>query len=83
MAKLTAKARKAIPKKDFALPGGRYPIEDKSHARNALARASGKLIESKVRAKVHAKYPDIGPSSKAGESKGDRKSRLDKLASGK
>ena len=65
MAKLTAAARKKIPAKNFALPGGRYPIEDKAHARNALARVSqhGSSSEkAKVRAKVHAKYPDIGQS---------------------
>lgn len=63
MAKLTAKARKAIAPKNFALPGGRYPVEDASHARNALARVSqfGSSSEkAKVRAKVHAKYPGIG-----------------------
>ena len=67
---LTASARESMPKSDFALPGkgagpkgaghGSYPIPDKSHARNALARASGKPVEAAVRAKVHAKYPDIG-----------------------
>ena len=63
MAKLTPKARKAIPTGEFALQGRRYPIEDASHARNALARVSqhGTAQEkSTVRAKVHAKYPKIG-----------------------
>lgn len=40
MTELTAKARKALPDSKFALPGERYPIEDKAHARNAKARAS-------------------------------------------
>lgn len=40
MAKLTTKARKAIPGSEFALPGRRYPIEDKSHAANARASVS-------------------------------------------
>ncbi len=65
MAKLTAAARKKIPAKDFALGKGRYPIEDASHARNALSRvsANGSPAEkAKVRAKVHAKYPNIGKS---------------------
>jgi hypothetical protein len=65
MAKLTSKARNALPKKDFALPGGRYPIEDASHARNALARVSqhGSSEEkARVRAKVHSKFPGIGES---------------------
>lgn len=41
MAKLTAKKRNALPKSDFALPGiEKYPVNDKSHAKNAKARAS-------------------------------------------
>jgi hypothetical protein len=63
MAKLTTRQRKALPKKDFALSGGRYPINDPSHARNALARVSqhGTPEEkAKVRGAVHRKYPSIG-----------------------
>ena len=63
MAKLDAAERNALPKQDFALPGGRYPIENASHARNALARVSGNgtaAEKEKVRAAVHAKYPSIG-----------------------
>jgi hypothetical protein len=62
LAKLTAAARKKIAPKNFALPGGRYPIEDKSHARNALARVSqnGTAAEkATVRKKVAAKYPKM------------------------
>jgi hypothetical protein len=59
VAKLTAKTRKAIPTKDFAGPDRSYPIPDKSHARNALARAAGKPVAAKVKAKVKAKFPDI------------------------
>lgn len=40
MAKLSTDARKKLPQKDFALPGGKYPVEDKAHARDAKARAS-------------------------------------------
>lgn len=91
MAKLTTKARKALPKKDFALPGknggkGGYPIEDRDHARNALARVSqhGSPAEkAEVREKVHAKYPGMGSSAKKGESREDRKGRLDKWARSK
>lgn len=55
MAKLSTRARKAIPKRDFALPArrgktptgrkgnkagrGAFPIEDKAHARAALRLA--------------------------------------------
>lgn len=62
MAKLNAKARNKIPGKNFAGPDRSYPIEDASHARNALARASGKPVEARVRAAVHRKYPNIGKS---------------------
>ena len=71
--RLTAHERQAMPSADFALPGkgegpkgagaGSYPIPDASHARNALARVAqhGSAAEkATVRAKVHAKYPDIG-----------------------
>lgn len=61
--KLTTEARKKIKGKNFALPGRRYPIEDASHARNALSRVSqyGSAAEkATVRHKVHSKYPGIG-----------------------
>lgn len=61
---LTTEARKRIPSGEFAEPGKRkYPIEDKAHARNALARVSqfGSPSEKEeVRSKVHSKYPEIG-----------------------
>ena len=81
MSKLTTKQRKALPTKDFAVPSkrkggkGGYPIPDKSHARNALARVSEfgtPAQKAQVRAKVHAKYPGIGKDraayNKAGKS---------------
>jgi len=41
MARLTTKQRKRLSKKSFAIPGKRaYPINDKSHARNALLSSS-------------------------------------------
>ncbi len=41
MAKLTYKARNKLPSDKFALPAERkYPIYDKAHARNALARVA-------------------------------------------
>jgi hypothetical protein len=63
MAKLTTQERKRLPKGDFALPGGRYPINDANHARNALARAAQHATpseEATIRHRVHAKYPSIG-----------------------
>lgn len=66
MARLTASTRRAIPTSEFALPGRHYPIEDKSHARNALSRVSenGTPAEkATVRAKVHRKFPAIGKTA--------------------
>lgn len=65
MAKLTSKARNALPDKAFAGPGRSYPIENASHARNALSRvaANGKALKAEVRAKVHKKFPGIGKDS--------------------
>jgi hypothetical protein len=70
MAKLNMAVRKSLPKSDFARPGkgegskgagtGSYPIPDKNHARLALAMSSGKPVAATVRAKVKAKFPDIG-----------------------
>jgi hypothetical protein len=40
MAKLDAADRKALPAKDFAGPDRSYPVNDRSHATNAKARAS-------------------------------------------
>lgn len=64
MAKLSAKQRRALPKKDFAVPSkkpasGSYPIPDRSHAQNALARAAGKPVEGQVRAAVARKFPGM------------------------
>lgn len=66
--KLTSKSRKALPSTDFAGPNRSYPIEDASHARNALARvaANGTPAEkAKVRAAVHHKFPAVGAKAHA------------------
>ena len=65
---LTAKARHALPEKDFAGPGESYPMHDAPHARNALARASqehnaGRLSASSyksITAAVQKRWPGIG-----------------------
>ena len=61
MAKLTGKERKDLPASDFAGPHRSFPVNDKNHARNALARASQfhPELKAKIRAKVHRKFPDI------------------------
>ena len=57
---LTYKKRKNLKKGSFVFPGARrYPIEDMNHARNALARSSGKPEASRVKAAVHRKYPSL------------------------
>lgn len=63
MAKLTAAARNKLPSSDFAEPAERkFPVENKSHARAALSRASAKGpgVEAKVKKKVAKKFPSIG-----------------------
>lgn len=68
MGVLHAAARKALPSKSFALPSERkYPIEDRSHAANAKARASGKPEQRQVDAAVARKYPDMGKKKPTGE----------------
>lgn len=51
MAKLTTKKRNDLKKSTFALPEERkYPIPDKSHAKNAKARASQQYAQGKLSA---------------------------------
>ena len=69
---LNAAERRALPNKDFVFPGkgegpegkqrGAYPINDKKHARAALAMAAAHASpekEAKVKAAVKKKYPEI------------------------
>lgn len=83
MAKLSANDRKNLPKSSFAVPSkagtaagkaksGSYPIPDRSHAANALARSSGKPEAAQVRAAVKRKYPDMGAAKKAAPKKGGK-----------
>ena len=63
MAKLTTEQRKRLSSKSFAGPDRSYPIQDPSHARNALSRVSqhgSEELQARVRATVHRKYPGIG-----------------------
>jgi hypothetical protein len=68
VAKLSADARKKIPTSKFGVPSkapgsGSYPMNDRSHAVNAMARASGKPVEAQVRAKAHRLYPGLASVS--------------------
>ncbi len=60
MAKLTTATRNALPSSAFVFPKDRsYPIHDVNHARDALARSSGKPEESAVRSAVERRYPGL------------------------
>ena len=65
---LSTKDRKKLSKKSFALPGKRkYPIPDKAHARNALARVAQNgtpAEQKKVKAAVKKRFPSIGKKKK-------------------
>lgn len=68
MAKLTTQARKDLSKSDFVFPdkapgSGSYPIPDEAHARDALARSSGKPEAGAVARAVHKKFPTIDKGS--------------------
>lgn len=64
MAILHAKERNKLPKSDFGIPSERkYPMPDKSHAKNAKSRASemehkgviSKSTENKIDSKANRK----------------------------
>ena len=61
--KLSYKARKALPKTSFVYPGERkYPIQDITHARNALSRVAAHGTEaekSRVKSAVYKRYPSL------------------------
>lgn len=59
MARLTAKTRSKIPTGKFALPGRRFPINDKQHAATAKSYASRMVKRGQLsggqKAKIDAK----------------------------
>lgn len=63
MTVLTASARNKLPRSAFAGPGRSYPVNDASHARNALARVSqavnagrmSKAMAARIKAKARRK----------------------------
>lgn len=63
MAKLSSSQRNSLPSSEFAGPDRSYPIPDRSHAQNALARASQFASPSEkeeIDEKVHSKFPNMG-----------------------
>jgi hypothetical protein len=83
MTKLTAAARKKVPKGKFGLPGSKkYPMPDKSHAANAKARATqmvkkGKLSEAS-KSKIDAKANKILGKGKPKPAMGKVKPKMKK-----
>jgi len=63
--KLNAAMRNRLPDSAFAGPDRSFPIEDVSHARNALSRAHYADNPAAIRAAVHRRYPQIGEDVKA------------------
>jgi Family of unknown function (DUF6582) len=63
MAKLTSGGRKRMASSSFAIPSKKkYPINDLSHAKNALARVSAHgtpAEKAQVRRAVTKKYPSL------------------------
>lgn len=62
MAKLGSKERNSLPGSDFALPGRKYPIEDKGHAKAALSRGAANATPeelAKIKRKVMGRYPGM------------------------
>lgn len=59
MAKLTTRARKALPASKFAGPGRSYPVNDRAHAADAKARATQAVKAGRMslaeRSKIDAK----------------------------
>ena len=78
MTKLSTKARNRLSASAFAGPDRSYPIEDKAHARNALARAAQHAspeLQAKIKAKVRRKFPNIAVEGEPSKSRADRPSR--------
>jgi hypothetical protein len=78
VAKLKAAQRNKLPSSAFAGPDRSYPIEDASHARNALARASQHAspeLQAKIKAKVRRRYSNIHVEGESAKPRADRSSR--------
>lgn len=72
MAKLTTKARKALPASTFGEPGKRaYPMPDRSHAANAKARASQAVNAGRMSSSTESKI-DAKANKVLGKSKGKK-----------
>lgn len=54
MGRLTTKQRKNLPDSDFAGKGRTYPVEDRGHAKSAIARAEEYNPPDKARIEARA-----------------------------
>lgn len=74
MARLTSKERNALPDSAFAGPHRSFPINNPSHARNALARASQfhPELKAKIAGKVKKKFPEIHVEGEKSKHRMDR-----------
>lgn len=70
MAELSSKSRNKLSKKEFGLPSERkYPVNDRTHAANAKARASQQEAKGNLSASSKAKI-DAKANRVLGKSKG-------------
>lgn len=79
MATLSSKTRNKLPKSSFGMPGERkYPMPDKSHARNAKARASQQYNKGNISSSTKA-HIDAMANRKLGK-KGNSMKKQDPMA---
>lgn len=74
---LTAAERAALPESDFALPGRRWPIPDKAHARIAttyMKRGFGRKADyPQIQRAIRERFPGFRPNPKKKEEEYDPK----------
>lgn len=79
MATLTAAKRHKMPKGQFALPGERFPVNDKEHARLAKSGASRALhvgnISAAQKARIDAKADAMLARAYGGRIDGEARKR--------
>lgn len=75
MARLTAAARRKIPKSRFGVPSkapgsGSYPMNDRKHAILAEGRSAGKSVHGAIVAKAKRLFPGLGGGKKKSKLRG-------------
>jgi hypothetical protein len=76
MSVLSTKARKELPRSEYAIPekapgSGSYPIPDKRHAQAALRleHNASPSEQSRIEAAVHREFPTVGARYKSSDQK--------------